>query len=267
MTESATRIPVLMYHRVGPIRNAGEMRYSIAPDRFEAHMDALAEDGMRAVSIEDFWDWLQGAKPLPDGSFVLTFDDGYADLHHYAMPVLIGHDWPATVFLVSALIGKEDEWCRDLYDRGNCHALLTTDQIRDMARQRISFHSHTRHHLSLPELDETDLTDEIAGSKQELEEMLGKSVRYLAYPFGHFDERAVTIARGAGYRAAFSVRSGFNRPDIDVFRIRRIDVFGTDSPVELRRKVRLGTNDGSLGHTVAYYARRAAHRLGLTAGD
>lgn len=263
MSENASRIPVLMYHRVGAPRDASESRYAIDPPRFEAHMEALRAAGMRAVSIDDFWGWLRGGKRLPEGSFVLSFDDGYRDLHSHAMPVLHALAWPASVFLVSALIGKQDLWCQDDYAGGVCHPLLDLAQIREMAAHGFSFHSHTRFHRSLTTLDDAALTDEIAGSKRELEDLLGKSVHYLAYPFGHFDERAIIVARSAGYRAAFSVQSGFNRHDVDVFRIRRIDVFGTDTPGQLRRKIRFGTNDGSLKRVLGYYARRAGNRLGF----
>jgi hypothetical protein len=75
------------------------------------------------------------------------------------------------------------------------------------------------------------------------------------------DERVVAAARRAGYRAAFSTQPGFNRPGADPFRVRRIDVYGTDTPAMLLRKVRLGTNNGSLMNLARYYAGRARARL------
>ena len=62
-------------------------------------------------------------------------------------------------------------------------------------------------------------------------------------------------------RAAFSTQPGFNRRDVDRFRIRRIDVFGTDTPGMLMRKVRFGTNDGTLSNLAHYYFDRAKARL------
>ena len=55
---------VLMYHRVGLARNAWEARYAISPGRFEAHMLALARNGLHAVSVESLSDWLDGGAPL-----------------------------------------------------------------------------------------------------------------------------------------------------------------------------------------------------------
>ena len=44
---------------------------------------------------------------------------------------------------------------------------------------------------------------------------------------------------------------------------RRIDVYGTDTPGMLMRKVRLGTNDGSVANLARYYMARARARLPL----
>ncbi len=86
---------------------------------------------------------------------------------------------------------------------------------------------------------------------------------YLAYPYGRYDERVLRQARHAGYRAAFSVQPRLNRPDVDRFRLRRLDVFGTDTPAMLRRKITLGSNDGRLTAALRYNADRALTRLGI----
>jgi peptidoglycan/xylan/chitin deacetylase (PgdA/CDA1 family) len=86
-------------------------------------------------------------------------------------------------------------------------------------------------------------------------------VDFLAYPYGHYDDRVLNAARAAGYRAAFSVQPGFNRRDVDRFRLRRLDVFGTDTARALVRKITLGSNDGSLGNWLGYGANRLLARL------
>jgi hypothetical protein len=49
---------------------------------------------------------------------------------------------------------------------------------------------------------------------------------------------------------------------VDRYRIRRLDVFGTDTPRQLLRKFRFGTNDGSLAAASRYYWRQLLPRLG-----
>ncbi len=262
---AAVRVPVLMYHRVGEAHNDWEARYAISPANFAAHMRALARKGYRAIGIDALVDWLEGGPPLPEGAILVTFDDGFRGVREHALPVMESLGWPFTVFLVSDLIGQEDHWTRASNPDGVTHPLLDADEIRDMQKRGVSFHSHTRSHASLPTLDDGALAEQLAGSRQALAELLGKEVAYLAYPFGHVDARVVAATRAAGYRAAFSTRSGFNRQDVDRFLIRRIDVFGTDTPAMLSRKVRLGCNDGSLGHAARYYVERLKSRIGAAA--
>jgi len=255
------RVPVLMYHRLGEARNDWEARYAISPANFAAHMRALATKGYRAVGIDALVDWLEGGPPLLEGALLVTFDDGFRGVREHALPVLEALRWPFTVFLVSDLIGGEDVWTRAANPAGVTYPLLDAEEIRDMQRRGVSFHSHTRAHASLPTLDDSALADQLAGSRAALASLLGHEVPYLAYPFGHLDERVESATRAAGYRAAFSTQSGFNRREVNRFRIRRLDIYGTDSPAMLLRKVRLGCNDGSLTHAARYYLDRVKNRL------
>lgn len=257
----AARIPVLMYHRVGQARNDWEARYAISAAGFSAHMHALARSGYRAVGIDAFMNWLDGGTPLPDGAFLLTFDDGFRGVREHALPVLEQLDWPFTIFLVSDLIGGEDVWTRRSNPDGCTYPLLDATEIRDMQGRGCSFHSHTRSHPSLPSLDPDTLVEELRGSRERLRELLGQDVSYLAYPFGHVDDRVESATRAAGYAAAFATQPGFNRRDVNRFRIRRLDISGTDTPAMLQRKIRFGSNDGTFGNAVDYYVKRLASRL------
>lgn len=257
----ATRIPVLMYHRVGAASNAWEARYTIGPENFAGHMQALADKGFRAVPIDSLVAWLEGGTPLPEGAFVLTFDDGFRGVRDHALPVLERLGWPCTVFLVSDLVGGRDVWTQAENPSGATYPLLDEAEIHDMMRRNVTFHSHTRSHADLPTLDDARLADELAGSRAALSALLGYDVPYIAYPFGHVDERVEAATRAAGYRAAFSTQPGFNRRNVNRYRIRRLDVFGTDTPAMLLRKIRLGSNDGGLAHAFRYYLGRLQSRL------
>ena len=252
---------VLMYHRVGEARNDWEARYAIGAKAFRAHMDVLAKAGHNAFPIDALCASLDGGPSLPEGAFVLTFDDGFRGVREHALPVLEKRGWPFTVFLVSGLIGGMDVWTRSSNPDGRTHPLLDADEIRDMQQRGVSFHSHTRSHASLPTLDDDALERELVDSREALGSLLGNEVTYLAYPFGHLDERVVSATSKAGYRAAFSTQPGFNRRDVDRYRIRRIDVYGTDTPAMLLRKLRFGTNDGRASTLLSYYAGRVRARL------
>ncbi|HHM04764.1 MAG TPA: polysaccharide deacetylase family protein [Gammaproteobacteria bacterium] len=254
-----------MYHRIGPAHNDWERRYAISPENFAAHMQCLARQGMRACSLGDFFAWLAGERVLPEGSFLLTFDDGFLGVYEHAAPLLQRMNWPATVFLVSRLLGREDEWCRSDNPSGATYPLLAAEHIVAMREMGFTFHSHTRTHADLTTLSDARLAEELRASREDLEALLGEAVPYLAYPYGRIDERVVVAAREAGYRAAFCTQPGFNRRDVHPYRIRRLDVFGTDTPAMLARKVFFGSNDGSWRQTLRYYGERLKARLGASA--
>lgn len=258
----AERVTVLMYHRIGSARNDWERKYTVSPAQFRAQMERLHASGFQACGVTDFVRWLSGDADLPRGALLLTFDDGFLGVHEHARPVLADLGWPATVFLVSRLLGQRDVWTERENGEAGTQPLLSPAQILQMAGEGFTFQSHTRWHAELPTLGDAELAEELAGSRADLEDLLGRPVPYLAYPYGRYDDRVRSAAIAAGYQAAFSVQPGFNRPGLDPYRVRRLDVWGTDSPLMLLRKVRLGTNDGSLVNAARYAVARVAARLG-----
>ncbi len=250
------RVPVLMYHRIGESINTWEARYAIPAERFAAHMNALAQAGYVAVGIDDLLAWMDGRLDLPEGAFLITFDDGYLGVYEHAKILLERMCWPYTMFLVSDMIGQQDSWTSETNSGGVTYPLLNDPEIHDMSRGGCNFQSHSASHSRLPALDTASLRAELAGSRHALEERLGSTVNYLAYPYGQFDERVINEARSAGYSAAFSTQSGFNQRGTNRYAIRRIDVYGTDTAAMLLRKIRLGRNDGSLQGLLRYYLRR-----------
>lgn len=257
------RLPVLMYHRVGPAHNDWERRYCVSPKRFAEHMQQLAGRGMHACGLDDFRAWLAGDKELPEGSFLITFDDGFLGVYEHAASVLQAMGWTASIFLVSQLIGKRDEWCLTHNPSEATYPLMAKEQVTAMLGMGFTFHSHTRLHPDLTTLSDNELTTELNLSRVELEEMFGVQVSCLAYPYGCYDERVLYAAIEAGYQMAFSTQPGFNRRDVDLYRIRRLEVFGTDTPAMLARKVSLGCNDGSLRQSLRYYSGRLRQRVGF----
>lgn len=260
---NVNRIPVLMYHRIGETRNEQERRYCVEPARFALHMRSLEKAGWRAMPLVDFFSWLDGGLEFSEKSFLLTFDDGFLGVYEHAAPVLCRMNWLPTIFLVSQLIGKRDVWRGGRNSTVDTHPLMDVNHIRELHSLGFSFQSHTRHHVDLPTLDDANLQLELKGAREDLEGILGAPVLHLAYPYGRYDERVLHGVRESGYRSAFSTRPGFNRRDADRFRLRRLDVFGTDSPAVLRRKIEFGSNDGSLWHSVRYHSNRIAARFGL----
>lgn len=260
-TASAERVPVLMYHRVDAPRDAAERGYCVSPQLFGEHLAWLAAAGWTPCTLAAFGRWQRGEGTLPERSVLITFDDGFAGLHEHVLPRLVARGWPATVFLVSARIGGRDDWATREGRSVGSQALLGAAQIAEMAAAGIEFQSHSRHHADLAALDDAALADELRGSRDELQQLLGRTVDAVAYPYGRTDARVQQAAREAGYRLGFSVEPGFNRPGGDALRLRRLDITGHDGRSRFARKVALGSNDGSLAAQARYLWGRVAARF------
>ena len=53
-------------------------------------------------------------------------------------------------------------------------------------------------------MSQTDQTEEITGSRQKLEEILGGSVDTFSYPYGNWAENTVKMVETAGFRIALT---------------------------------------------------------------
>ena len=252
---------ILMYHIIDAPRTAQEAKYCCSPRNFQKQMRFLRTAGFRVAALDTLLSALDEEGEVQDNIVAVTFDDGFVCAHDTALPVLRQHGIPATIFVPSDRIGKSNDWMRSHATAPR--ALLSVAQMRELDRAGITVGSHTRTHPRLTEIGAARVADELRGSKTALEQILGKRVNYFAYPFGLCDEVIRDEVERAGYRAACSTRSGFNRGTVDRFLLRRIEIYGSDSMSGFRRKLKFGANDVSPLYPLRYYAGRLAARANL----
>lgn len=190
--ELATIPPVLMYHSVSPY-DEDPHEVTITPQRLERHMRWLRDRRLRGVSVAELLS--ARADGRGRGLVGLTFDDGYQDFLTYAMPVLERCGFTATVFVIAGRLGGQDEWNRPAPEK----TLMTADEVRQVANSGMEIASHGLEHVSLPELDDTQLNAETVSSRAILQEVTGQQVRGFCYPWGHLDTRVVKAVRAADY--------------------------------------------------------------------
>jgi len=122
---------------------------------------------------------------------------------------------------------------------------MTWDQVRALADScaGLTVGSHAHGHQKLAGLDDESQRNELARSKQILEDRLGCQVLALAYPFGWpgtYTASTKAFAAEAGYRLAFTSREGVNRPSaLDPYEVSRLGVGSGDSPALLRARTAL----------------------------
>jgi peptidoglycan/xylan/chitin deacetylase (PgdA/CDA1 family) len=235
--EFGMRLPVLMYHHVGPQRPGTYPGLTVSPRRFERQVRWLASRGYAGISPTDWLRWRREGKSLPEKPVLLTFDDAYSDIADYALPVLRQHRFGASVFVVTSQVGGTNTW--DEARGSGPHRVMTADQIRYWAAQGIEFGAHGRTHADLTKLTGAELAEEVAGSANDLASILRSRVSSFAYPYGSQNQTVRDCVRSV-FDLAFSTAEGLNSLQTDPLSLRRTMIGNGDTPMDLECRLRWG---------------------------
>jgi peptidoglycan/xylan/chitin deacetylase (PgdA/CDA1 family)/glycosyltransferase involved in cell wall biosynthesis len=233
--EFGMKLPVLLYHHVGPPQPDTDPDLTVSPERFEAQVRWLARKGYVGIRLTDWLAWRRAGKPLAEKPVLLTFDDAYEDTAQYALPVLERHGFGAAVFVITGRVGGTIAWDQ----RKGAFRLMSAEQIRYWANKGIEFGAHSRTHPNLTTLGPAELAEEVAGSKRDLEAILQSPVLSFAYPYGLYNPVTCECVRKL-YDVAFTVDRGLNDLRTDPHILHRTDVLPGDFMVDLASRLRWG---------------------------
>jgi len=206
---------------VGPTTTRIDPGYlRVRPDAFRAQLELLLGAGFEFVTVAEFANRYDGEEP-PAGLAALSFDDGMADNHDVVLPILAELGLPATVYVVTGLVGKPNPWMAT----GSGARMMNEDELREVAAAGIEIGAHTVTHPDLSRLDYDACVDEAAGSRRELERLLGVSVRTFAYPYCRFGPAARAAVERAGFEAAVTCQG---LGSWDRFELKRSLITGKD---------------------------------------
>jgi peptidoglycan/xylan/chitin deacetylase (PgdA/CDA1 family) len=109
---------ILMYHRVAAVTDGLERpTMNVPPGRFAGQLEHLLEAGYRFATVGDAVARARAGQAAPGRQVVVTFDDGFMNLHRNVLPVLARLGVPATVFVATAYLDSTepfpfDDWGR-----------------------------------------------------------------------------------------------------------------------------------------------------------
>jgi peptidoglycan/xylan/chitin deacetylase (PgdA/CDA1 family) len=109
------------------------------------------------------------------------------------------------------LVGRLQAHVGDDYGCRQGLKSITWSMVREMHRAGITIGSHTRNHVLLPNEPTGSLSDEMEGSRRQLESRLGVPIEHFAYPDGRFNSAAVDAVAESGYRYAYTTCSHRDR--------------------------------------------------------
>lgn len=224
---------VLCYHAVSPTWTAP---LSVTPDALERQLRWLTARGWRAATFREAMSGAQKPRTL-----VLTFDDAFASVATLAHPILSSLGLVATVFVPTDYVseGRDLKWSGTAHWAGTEHApelaAMTWENLGALADQGWEIGSHTRTHPRLTELADSDLGEELEGSRAACVTQLGQPCETIAYPYGDVDERVAEAARAAGYVAGAALSRRLER--LGPYRWPRTGIYHDDSWWRFRLKM------------------------------
>lgn len=195
---------ILLYHRVARVEQDPH-RLCVSPDNFRDQIRFLKEH-YEIIPLVKLVQNIRAGK-VERNTIVITFDDGYADNLHNALPILKELQVPAIMFLTADYLnqGKTFYWDQSVPETSQGQP-LTANEAKTLSQNRfIEIGAHTLTHPNLASLSELEQSKEIVGSKQKIEKLLDIPILSFAYPFGgkdSFTKETVRLVKQAGFRYA-----------------------------------------------------------------
>ena len=222
LKQDARKIPILMYHSISQSTNPRYRDLCVSPASFAAQMDYLCQHAYMPLNTTQLIDALTGKILLPERPVVITFDDGFADFYHHALPALSRYNFTATLYIATGFIGRTSLWLRQ--EKETQHPMVTWEQIAEINKSGIECGAHTRSHPKLDAIPLVMARDEIQGSKDDLEQYLGQEVTSFAYPYGYYTMDVRRLVKEAGFTSACAVNFAMCLDVADHFTLDRLMV-------------------------------------------
>jgi peptidoglycan/xylan/chitin deacetylase (PgdA/CDA1 family) len=222
---------ILTYHAV----EDGPAPLCIAPERFVAQLDCLAELGAATLTVSQLTAALEEGTLL-DRAVALTFDDGCASAVRTAATALVERGMTATFFCVAGHLGGWNDWPTQPGTAPRLE-LASAAELGDVARLGFEIGAHGMEHAPLGKAGVELSRRELRDAKAALEEAAGTTVRSVAYPYGVLPSPTAAAIAAELYGAACTTRPAHVPAKCDPRALPRVDVHYVRRPRVFRRAV------------------------------
>lgn len=229
-------IPIITYHDIILDGNANSLQ--VTKDRFEQDMQFLKDNNYTPLLVCDVLDIAVNNKELPENPIMITFDDGYLSNYTYAFPILKQTQMKAVISVTTSNI-------RDEFGNGNPN-FISFDNCKEMYDSGlvdIENHTHDLHNRSTYGeyvINGTNGIGQIKGESNDdyydrlyadlslatkkIEQYVGNTVKYFAYPYGQTEKIALDVLNDIGIELAVTTKSGYATINGNKLKLKRLNI-------------------------------------------
>ncbi len=212
---SKREVPVLCYHHIReskPGESKNMKSYSVSPSSFASQMKALSDSGYSSVLPDQLYDYLVNNVELPSKPVMITFDDTDGEQYSIGAAEMQKFGFKGVFFIMTISINRP--------------RYMSKEQIKNLSDSGHVIAAHTWDHHMVTKYQGADWDTQLSNPKKQLEALIGKPLKYFAYPFGLWNKAAIPELKNRGYQLAFILSS--KRDSIEpLHTIRRMIVPGT----------------------------------------
>lgn len=183
------KVPVLNYHFFYKSKSE-KCNEDICLDvsNFRKQLDYLKENGYKALTMDEFVDWMYGKITIPKKSVLITIDDGAHGTSkingNHLIPILEEYKMHATLFLITGWWDIKDYYSPYLDIESHTHNLHFAGNCG--YRSKVNCVSYK------------DLLEDLKKSLKVV-----KSSKAFCFPFYSYSDKSIKAVKEAGFKTAF----------------------------------------------------------------
>lgn len=207
---------ILTWHSIDESGSA----ISVTRPQFEKQLAAIRDRGISVVSLADLI-----SRDDDEDAVALTFDDGFENFAGMAAPLLQAHGFSATIFVVTAHVGTNNDWpSRAGAVPVPVLPLMSWETLRSMSGDGFEIGSHGVTHRALDSLQRDEVITELRASHDTIAEMICSKPKSFVFPYGAVSEFAMSEAAGI-YRLACTTECAILDRGASVLALPRLDAY------------------------------------------
>ncbi len=218
---------VLCYHGVGRVRTGSDPHgLFLGKELFAEQIEIIQAQRYELLAVGELWRVMQAGAGAEHKASV-SFDDGLVQTARQAIPMLLERGAGCTMFIATGLMGGRHP---DLEEE----MIVSREEVLELSQAGVEIGAHTVDHVELNDLPFEQALDQLRRSRATLEDLLGKEVTSMAYPYGRPKGQTPLAAQRAGYELACACSGpGPWEP----FNLPREPIHPSATPLRLRLKM------------------------------